>query len=176
MKKLPIVLLDLAKSFFREIHKIHFVHNHNDLVDAEHAEQISVAPALFAHAFVCADNKDRCVRSRRARDHVLQKFLVPRRIDDRVTAACCSKRNLGGVDGDVLLLFLEKRIEQKREFKLHPFGCAGVLYFFDLPFRQRAGVVENAPDERGLAVIHMTDEDDAELRFKVWGWTLSVGR
>ena len=39
-----------------------------------------------------------------------------------------------------------------------------------------AKVMENAPDERGLAVIHMTCEHDAELRLNVWRWRLSVGR
>ena len=95
-----------------------------------------MAAALFAHTFVRADYEDRCVSPRRAGDHVLQKFLVPRRIDDGVTAARCSKRNLGRIDGDVLLLLLEKRIEQEREFKLHPLSRAGLLYLFDLPLGQ----------------------------------------
>ena len=37
----------------------------------------------------------------------------------------------------------------------------------DLAFRQRTGVVKNPPDERGLAVIDMAHENDAELRLDV---------
>src|SRR5207247_9395829 len=100
----------------------------------------------------------RCVRPRRAGDHVLQKFLVSRRIDDRVTAARCSKRNLSRIDRNILLLLLDKRIQQKREFKLHPFSRTGLLYLLNLSFGQRNGGMQNSPDERGLVMVYMPNK------------------
>src|SRR5205807_4084997 len=104
------------------------------------------------------------------------KFFVPRRIDDGVTASRRSKRNLSSIDGDVLLLFLQKRIEQKREFKLRTLGRAGLLDFFDLAFRKRTSVVQNATYQRGLTVIDMTYENDVELRLNVRSEERRVGK
>ena len=70
LKKFPILLLNLAKSFFGVIHKVHFVYDHDQILDTEHAQQISVPAALFADAFVCADYEYGCVRPRRAGDHI----------------------------------------------------------------------------------------------------------
>ncbi len=162
-KKLPIFLLDLAKSFLRVIHEIHLVYDHNDMLDAKHAQQVGVTSALFAHAFVRAITRIAASALRRAGDHVLQKFLVPRRVDDDVLAPRGSKRNFGRIDRDVLFLLLKKRIEQKGKFKLHSFRRARLFYLFDLAFGQRTGVMQNAADQRGLSMIDVTDEDDAQL-------------
>ena len=92
---------------------------------------------------------------------------MARRIDDGVTAARCSKGNLGRIDGDVLLLLLKQCIEQEREFKLHPFSRAGLLYLFDLAFGERAGVMQDAPNQRRLAMVNVTDENDTQLRLDI---------
>ena len=130
-KKLPIFLLDLAKSLLRVVRRDPSCSRRpRYLPDAEHAQQISVPPALLAHAFVRGDDQDRRIRARRAGDHVLQKFLVPWRIDDDVMAPRCSKRNLRRIDRDVLLLLFEKRIEQKSDIRTasllprRPFACS----------------------------------------------------
>ena len=106
------------------------------MLDAKHAQQVGVTPALFTHPFVRADHKDRGIRSGCTCDHVLQKFLMPRRVDNGVTAPRRSKRNLCGVDGDVLLLLFEQCIEQEGEFKRHPFSSAGFFHLLDFSFRE----------------------------------------
>jgi hypothetical protein len=176
-KKLSIFLLNLAEPFLRVVHEIHLVYDDNDMLDAKHAQQVGVTSALFPHPFVRTDHKDRCVRSRCASNHVLQEFLVPRGINDGVLAPRRSKRNFGRIDCDVLFLLLKKRIEQKGKFKLHSLRGTRFLYLFDLPFGQRTGVVQNATDERGLSMVNMTDEDDAQLllRADTGYWILDTG-
>ena len=131
---------------FQKIRQIHLVHDHDEMPDSKHAEQIGVPPALFAHAFVGADHQDGGVGARRAGDHVLQEFLVSRRVDDDVFASRRSKRNLGRVDRDVLILLFEQRVEQKSEFKFHSLRRARFLHHLDLAFRERIGVVQNPTD------------------------------
>ena len=61
---------------------------------------------------------------------------MPRRVDDGIAALRRSKRYLGRVDGDILFLFLEQRVEQKRKFKFHAFNSTSLLNLLDLAFRQ----------------------------------------
>ena len=166
-KKFAILLFDLAKAFLRVMYEVHFVYDHNRLLNTKHAEQISVAAALFAHPFVPVDCEDRCVCPRCAGDHVLQKLLVPRCIDDGVTAAPGTKRNLRRIDRDILFLLLEQRVKQEREFKLHRFGRAGLFYLVDLAFGERAGVVQDPSNQRRLAMVNVTDENNTQLRLDI---------
>src|SRR6202035_116652 len=119
-----------------------------------------MSPALFAHSFVRRDHHDSRVCARRAGDHVLQEFKMPWRIDDDITSAGAGELNLGGVDGNVLLLFFRKRIEKKRVLERLSLRRAALANAFDLSFRQRIGLGENAPDQRRLAVIDVTDKND----------------
>ena len=132
----------------------------------EQREQIAVPPRLLAHAFIRRDEQHRGIRAGRAGDHVLQELLVARRVDDDVGARGRLELNLRRVDRDVLLLLLEQRIEQEGVLELHPLLADSRLDLLDLAVGQRLGVVENATDERGLAVIDVADEDDAEMRFE----------
>ena len=59
------------KSRLRKIHQIHFVDNHDYLLDSEQTEQISVPPALLAHSLAGGDHQDRGIGARRSSDHVL---------------------------------------------------------------------------------------------------------
>jgi hypothetical protein len=153
---------DFFKDLVRVIHEIHLVHRDDDLVNAEQAQQIPVPARLLAHAFIRRDEQHRRIRAGRAGDHVFQKLLVPRRINDDVRPLGRLELNLRGINGDILLLLLEQRIEQKGVFKLHPLLAAGLLDLLHLSFRQRFCVVENATDEGGFPVIHMADENDFE--------------
>ena len=163
-KKLSVFAFNLRKSLLRKLCEIHFVDDDDQLLDPEQTQQIRVAPALFAHPFVRCDHENGCIGARRARDHVLQKFLVTRCVDDDVVAARGPKRNLRCVDRDVLFLLLEQGVEQKREFKFHPFRRARLFDHVDLSVGQRIGVVQDATNERGLAVIYVAHEDDFQRR------------
>jgi len=153
---------DFVENLLRVIDEIHLVHGDHDLLDPEQRKQITVPPRLLAHTFIRRDEQHRCIRTRRARNHVLQELLVTGRVDDDIRPLRRLELNLRRIDGDVLFLFLEQCIEQKRVLKFHPLLLTCRLNLLDLPFRQRVCVVEDPANERGLAVIDVADEDDAK--------------
>ena len=159
-KKLSVFPFDFPESLLRKIHEVHLVYDHDDLLDAEQAEQIGVPAALLTHPFAGGDDQNCSISSRCARDHVFQELFVAGRVDDGVLAARRPKRNLRGVDRDVLFLLLEQRVEQKRKFKFHPFRRTRLLHHLDLPFRKRVRVLQNPADQRGLAVVNVTDKNN----------------
>ncbi len=142
--------------------KVHLVDGDEDLLDAEQAEEVAVPAALLADAFVGGDEQHRGIRAGGAGDHVLEEFLVSRRIDDDVGADGGLELNLRGVDGNVLLLLLEQSVQQEGEFEFHPLFPACLPDLFDLAIGQRVGVVENATDQGRFSVVHVADEDDLE--------------
>ena len=79
-------------------------------------------------------------------------------------AARGAERNLRGVDGDVLRLFLQKSVEQESKFEFHPFRGAGLLDLLRSCPPEANGVVQDPADQSGLAMIDMADEDDLEAR------------
>ena len=155
---------DLLKSRRAEVDPVHLVDDDGDLLDAEQMQQIAVAPGLVAHAFQRVDDQQRGVRLRGAGDHVAQEFGVAGRIDQHHVAGAGAKADLRGVDGDALVALGLQRIEQERPFERHAAPGADRLEHFELALGQAAGLVQQAPDQRRLAVIDMADDDDANLR------------
>ena len=86
-----------------------------------------MAPGLFAEALVGVDDEDRGVSAGRARDHVLEEFLVAGCIDDGERAAGGPEGHPRGVHRVVLRLFLEEGVHEERIFELHALGFAGGL-------------------------------------------------
>ena len=81
-------------------------------------------------------------------------------INNDVLPKRSSKWNLRRVDRDVLRLLLEESVQQECIFELHSFRRTCSLDARDLPFRQRARVVQQAANQGRLAMIHMADEHD----------------
>src|SRR2546423_1110926 len=119
-----------------------------------------MAPALFARAFIGGDHDERGVSAGRAGDHVLEKFLVARCIDDHVFSRGRAKLNLRRIDRDILLLFLRQGIEDKSVFELLALRLTARAERFDLPFRKAIGFFQQPPDQGRFAVIDMTNEND----------------
>ena len=156
--------LKLVKDGFRIFDQVHLVDGDHHLPDAEQAQEVTVPAALFAHAFIGGDQQHRAIRAGRAADHILEKFLVTRRVDNDVGPLLRLELDLRGVDGDVLRLLLQKSIQKERILELHPFLATSRLDLLDFPLGQRMGVVKDAPDQGGLAVIDVPDKHDAEPR------------
>ena len=70
------------------------------------------------------------------------------------------KPDLRGVDRDVLVALGLQRVHQVRPLERHAAALGDFLQLLQLALRQRAGVVEQAADKRGLAVVHVADDDD----------------
>src|SRR3546814_655204 len=85
------------------------------------------------------------------------------RIDDDVIALLGLEPDLRRVDGDALVALRLERVHQEGPFERHAAPLAHRLDGLELAFRKRPGVVKQAADQRGLAVIDVADDDDAEL-------------
>ena len=76
---------------------------------------------------------------------------------------CGLKPDLRGVDRDVLVALGLQGVHEVGPLERHAAALGDLLELLELAFRQRAGVVEEAADEGGFAVVHVADDDDLEL-------------
>jgi hypothetical protein len=142
--------------------KIELVDRHRHLPQAQERQDVGMPPRLLPDALGPVHQEDRGVGGRRAGDHVLEELLVAGGVDDDVGALRRAEEGLRRVDRDVLFPLLLEGVHQVREFELPPLLAAAPL---DLPVPfdgQRAGVVEEPPDQGGLAVVHVAHDDDAQ--------------
>ena len=151
------------------VHEVHFVHDHGDLFHAQHREQQAVPLGLILDPFQCIDQQERGFGARGAGDHVLQKFLVPGRVDDDVLTTRPLEKSAGGVDRHALLLFLQEGVEQERVLELFALLFADGLNLFDLALRQGARVRVQATQQGGLAVVHAAHDDDVHAVADIHG-------
>src|SRR5439155_22674398 len=98
-----------------------------------------------------------------ALDHVLQEFIAAWSGKDDVVAAIPLEERAGCVDRDALLLFLQKGVEEEGVLELLALPAADFPDLVELALRERAGVGVEPAEQRGLAVIHMADDDDVQM-------------
>src|SRR3989442_876000 len=143
--------------------QVHLVDNDGHLPDAEQGEEVAVLLGLLLHALVGVDHQERCLGARRAGDHVLQELLVARRVNDDVVAALPLEERAGGVDRDALLLFLQESVEEESVLELLALPAADFPNLVELAVGGRAGVGVEPAQQRGLAVIHVADDNDVQM-------------
>ena len=73
------------------------------------------------------------------------------------------KPDLRGVNRDVLVALRLQRIHEVRPFERHAPPLRHLLQLLQLALRQRTRVVKQAAHERGLAVVHVADDDNLQL-------------
>ena len=125
-------------------------------------QQITVPPRLLAHPFRGVDQQQRGIGLRRAGHHVAQKFLMPRRVDQHIVALIGLEPDVRGINGHALVALALQRIGQKRPLERHAAAGAHFLDRFQAAFRQASGIVEQASDQGGFAVVDMADDDDRQ--------------
>ncbi len=155
---------DLAEARRIEADAVHLVDHHRHLPHAEQMQEIAVAPRLVAHALARVDEEKRGVGLRRAGDHVAQKLRMTGRVDQHDIARARAQMDLARVDGDALVALRLQRIEQERPLELHPAPRAHGLQRVELALRQIARLVQQPPDQRRLAVVHMPHDDHPHAR------------
>ena len=158
------LVADLLEPVSAEVDSVHLVDDDGDLFDAEQMQQVAVPPGLVAHALERVDDQNCAVGLRGAGDHVAQEFGVAGCVDQYDVARAGAEADLRGVDGDALVALGLQRVQKKRPFERHAAPRTDGFQHFELAVRQAAGLVQQAPDERGLAVIDMADDNDANLR------------
>ena len=122
-------------------------------------------PRLRQHAHARVHQHHREIGGRRAGDHVACILLVPRAVGDDEPPALSAEEAVRDVDGDPLLALGRQPVHQQREVELRPSrpvprGLGGQAV--ELVVEQRAGIVQQPPDQRRLAVVHRPAGDKAQ--------------
>ena len=159
---LDYLLFEGAEALFLVVDLVHLVDDDSDLGDAQHVQEITVAARLLADAFRRIDDKQRSVGAGRATDHVRDEFLVARGIDDQIVALPALEADLGYIDRySLVALRLQgvKQIGPLDALAALPGNLFERLYFLG---RDRIGVVQQAADQGGFAMVDVADDDDPQ--------------
>ena len=122
-----------------------------------------VAARLRQHAVAGVDQDDGQVGGGGAGGHVARVLLVPGRIGDDELAPGRGEVAVGDVDGDALLALGAEAVGEEREIQAAGgevaggFADGGELVFVDA-----LGIVEQAADEGGLAVVDAAGRGEAQ--------------
>src|SRR5580765_5728991 len=169
-EELPIFLFNPVEHILPIADQIHLVHDDGKLAYTQQRQEITMLLGLFLHSLQGIDQQQRPFSPGRPGDHVLEKLLVPRRVDDDVVPALPTEKRPRRIDRDPLFLLFEKGIEQKRIFELLALLPTDSLDLFKLAVRQRSRIGIEAPKQGGLPMVHMPDDDDIQIV----RWFLSV--
>ncbi len=159
-EKISILLLDGVEDVLAETDQVHLVDDHGHLLHAEHGQEVPVLLRLLLHALERIDEQQRGLGPGGARDHVLQELLVPRRVDHDVLPSAPAEESAGRVDRDALFLFLQEGVEQEGVLELLTLLTTNGPHLVELAVGQRAGVGIEPAQQRGLAMIHVSDDHD----------------
>src|SRR5258707_280699 len=135
-----------------------FVDQNGNLTEAKDMQNKRMAAGLLTPTLCSIDHQKGRLGLGDTGDGVLQELLMAWRIDDDVAALAGTEEDLRRIDGDALVAFGLEGIQQEGPFEDAAALIAGGLQFRQLAFRQAAGVVQEAPDQRGFAVIDMADD------------------
>ena len=124
-----------------------------------------MAPGLGDDPLAGVDEQHRSIHRGRSGDHVSGVLLVARCVGHDERASVGGEVPVGNVDGDLLLPFGEQAVKQKGEVEALSLGpeFLGIgLQGCQLVFEDQIGVVQQAPDERALAVIDAAAGKEAQ--------------
>ena len=137
------------------IHQIHFVHTQDQMRHPQQRAQEGVPARLLDDSLASIDQDQGQVGRGGAGDHVPGVLDVPWRVRDDEFSPRGGEVSVGDIDGDALLAFGAQPIGQQREVGvLVASGRADRFHRRQLVGEQRLRVIEQAADQRGLAVVH----------------------
>jgi hypothetical protein len=157
-------LLDqLVEHLLGEVDEVHLVDAHDQVRDAEQRGDERVAATLAQEAVTRVHQDQREVGGRGARDHVARVVLVPRGVGDDERAPRGREIAVGDVDRDALLALGPQAVGEQGEVHVAvATALGGLADVLELVFEDRLGVVEQAPDQRRLAVVDRTRGGEAQ--------------
>ena len=158
----------LSKTLLRIIHQVDLVHRQHDMADAQQRGDIGVAAGLGQHALARVDQDDGEIGVGGAGRHVAGILLMARRVGDDEFALVGGEEAIGDVDGDALLALGFQPVHQQREIDILAGGAEFLGILFQRRqrvFEQQLGVVEQPPDQGGLAVIDAAAGEKAQQGF-----------
>ena len=126
-------------------------------------DDVRVAARLLDHALARIDEDHRDVGGRCAGDHVARVLHVTGRVGELEAAARRDERAVGDVDRDSLLALGAQAVGEQREVDVVVAAAArGVLDVLELVDEDLLRVVEQAADQRRLAVVDRAGGDEAQ--------------
>ncbi|VIO69896.1 hypothetical protein CI41S_21430 [Bradyrhizobium ivorense] len=157
---------DPIKGLFAVVDEVDLVHRQDEMADTKERTDERVALGLDQHTLAGIDEDDSELGIRGARCHVASILLVAGRVGHHERAPFRRKETIGHIDGDALLSFRLKPVDEQREIDV----TAGSAVLGAVPFQRRhliivdhLAVVQQAADQRRLSVIHRTARDESQL-------------
>jgi len=144
------------------IDHVRLVQEHHDVRHADLARQQNVLARLRHRAVRGRAHQDRAVHLRRTGDHVLHVVGVARAVDVRVVPGRRLVFHVRGRDRDAARLLFRRRVDRAVVLEL-----ATKTLGTDLRQRRR---------QRRLAVIHVTNRADVDVRLGAFEFTLCHAR
>ena len=137
------------------------------MADAEHAGDPAVAGGLGKDALLGVHEEDGEVGRRGAGRHVAGVLLVAGRVGHEELPPRRLETAVGDVDGDALFPFGHEAVHEEREIGGAALGAVAAGRLRRSPglvLEDRPALVQQAADERALAVVHAAAQYEAERR------------
>ena len=157
--------------------QIHLVDGQHDVADADQVGEIAVAARLGQDALARVDQDDGEVGGGRTRHHVAGILFVAGRVGDDELALFGGEEAIGDVDRDALFALGGEAIDQQGEVDLLPLRAHLLAVGgqrFELILEDHLAVIEQAADQRRLAVIHRPAGDEAQHRLMLMHLEIGV--
>ncbi len=113
--KIAIFRFDGAEHGFLVAHRVHLVHRHHQVRNAQQRGDVAMPARLLQHAVARVDQDHGQIGSGGAGGHVARVLLVPRRIGDDEFAPRRGEIAIRDVDGDALLPLGPQAVRQQRK-------------------------------------------------------------
>ena len=154
---------NLVEARFVVVDEVDLVDAGDHIADAEHAADREVATGLRRRAVLRIDQEDRGIGTGSGCDHVARVLHVPGCVTEQDATPIGIERAVGNIDRDALFALGAQAVGEQCEVDALAAALAARLGDgLNLVAREMAGVVEQAADQRGLAVIDRPDRDDME--------------
>ncbi|MNF59829.1 hypothetical protein D3C84_414280 [compost metagenome] len=160
-----IVIDDGVEDFLRVVHQVHLVDGQDHLANADQRSQIAVTPGLGQHAASGVDHHHGHVGRGGTGHHVAGVLLMAWGIGNDKLAQFRGEKTVGHVDGNALFALGGQAVHQQREVQ---FATLGAVFFrvglqrFHLVFEEHFRIVEQASDQRALAIVHAATGNEAQ--------------
>ena len=152
-----VVRADGVERGFGELHRVHLVHRHHQMANAEQMGDERVPAGLGNHSLAGVDEDHGQVAVGGAGGHVARVLFVPRRVGDDEFALAGGKVAVRHVNGDALLALGLQAVHQQRQIDavaLRAGGFAVAAQGGELILVDHLRVVQQAADQGALAVVH----------------------
>ena len=156
---------DALEDVLRVVDEVHLVDRQHHLADAEQRHEVAVAARLHEHALARVDQDHGEVGGRGPGDHVARVLLVARRVGDDELALVGREEAVRHVDRDALLALRREPVDQQREVEVAALRADLLRVGLErrkLVLEDHLRVVEQAPDQRRLAVVDAAAGDEAQ--------------